>query len=135
MIIGLSTPANIFAKGPEVVKCMQRSLLDCFRQARDTSHNQNSSDNINAVDLFRQLQAVEERTELVIMALSKKLARALSIKPEDIDEGLPLHAFGVDSLGAVELRNWIARDSAADIPLFDIAGGRTIAATGDLTTT
>lgn len=86
MIIGLSTPATIFAKGPEVVKFMQRPLLGCFRQARGTSHNQNPSDNINAVDLFRQLQAVAERTELLIMALSKKHARVLSIKPEDIDE-------------------------------------------------
>ncbi|KAI1145696.1 hypothetical protein F4825DRAFT_457243 [Nemania diffusa] len=38
-------------------------------------------------------------------ALAGRLARSLGIKPEDVDVGKPLHAFGVDSLVAVELRN------------------------------
>ncbi|ESZ94756.1 polyketide synthase [Sclerotinia borealis F-4128] len=134
IIIGLATPADILGEGLEAVEFMQRPLFAYFREVRGISHSCNSPDSFNAVELFRQLQSAEERTAVVVMALSKKLARALSINPEDIDTDQPLHAFGVDSLVAVELRNWIAKDFAADIPVFDITGGRTIAAIGELVT-
>lgn len=58
----------------------------------------------------------------------------MSIEPSDVDVEQPLHAFGVDSLVAIELRNWIAKQFAADIPVFEFMGGRAVAAIGDLVT-
>lgn len=69
---------------------------------------------------------------MVEVLFNMKLARALSIQSSDIDIDQPLHTFGVDSLVAVELRNWIAKQFAADVPVFEIMGGRTVAAIGDL---
>lgn len=59
----------------------------------------------------------------MVRALTTKLARALSISADDIEQGKQLGAYGVDSLMAVELRNWIARDFGANIAVFEIMGG------------
>ena len=51
------------------------------------------------------------------------MSKALSIPPEDIDTSKPLHAYGVDSLLAVELRNYFAKEMEADLAIFDIMDG------------
>lgn len=66
-----------------------------------------SSNAINFAALFRQSNSTKKRAQLIADALAKKLSRALSMQAEDIAENKPLHAHGVDSLVAVELRNWI----------------------------
>lgn len=53
--------------------------------------------------LFRRAKTHEERLVVVAQALQRWLARALGIESEDIGMGKPLHAYGVDSLVAVEL--------------------------------
>jgi acyl carrier protein len=56
----------------------------------------------------------------------------MSIAPEDVELGKPLSSYGVDSLMAVELRNWIRRDFGAPVAVFDIMGGVPIRAVGEL---
>ncbi|KAK8095752.1 Lovastatin diketide synthase LovF [Apiospora kogelbergensis] len=51
---------------------------------------------------------------------------------EDIDTVRQLSDYGVDSLMAVELRSWLSRDFSADITVFDILGGASIAMIGQL---
>lgn len=62
--------------------------------------------------------------------LVRKVSKALSIPPEDIDANKPLHAYGVDSLLAVELRNWFAKELNADVAIFDIMAGSSFAGVG-----
>ena len=47
---------------------------------------------------------------------------------KNMDE--PIQTFGVDSLQAIELRSWFAREFAADIPIFAILGEETLASIG-----
>ena len=47
---------------------------------------------------------------------------------DDIDISKPLHAYGVDSLLAVELRNYFAKELSADVAIFDLMGGPSIGA-------
>ena len=63
-----------------------------------------------------------EASSVVSDALVKKIAKALSIPGEDIDTSKPLHAYAVDSLLAIELRNWFAKEFTADVAIFDIMG-------------
>ena len=70
----------------------------------------------------------DDTATVVVGGLLQQLARALSMAVEDIDVSRPLHVYGVDSLLAVELRNWFARVWKADVTVFDITGQASIAA-------
>ena len=71
---------------------------------------------------------------IVVESRARKLARALSIPPEDVDADKPLHLYGVDSLVAVEIRNWITSQFAADMPVFELMSGKSILAIAQLVT-
>jgi hypothetical protein len=53
-------------------------------------------------------------------ALTRKLADMFSLPIAEVDPSLTLASYGVDSLVAVELRNWLAGTAGADTSIFDI---------------
>ncbi|KAI4602940.1 polyketide synthase [Pestalotiopsis sp. 9143b] len=133
IVMGLGTPVDFLTQSLEVPEIMERPLFAHFSQT--TSSEQTDSDNAagdNLTRMFRQAATAEERAKIAAQSLAGKLARALAIEAPDVDVGKPLHAFGVDSLVAVELRNWIAKEFSADVPVFEIMGGRTVEGIGEL---
>ncbi|KAK7754515.1 Type I Iterative PKS [Diatrype stigma] len=71
-------------------------------------------------DLLGEAPSLREAEAHVLEALKQKLARALMMSIEDLDAKRPMSAYGVDSLIAVELRNWLSRDAAVELPVFEI---------------
>ena len=71
-------------------------------------------------EAFISSESLAEAVGVVEMALVAKLAKALFISPEDINVEQPLHAYGVDSLTAVEVRNWVMKELKSDISILDI---------------
>jgi hypothetical protein len=67
-----------------------------------------------------------ETETIVLEALLEKLSRILSVEAADLDSASPMHAYGVDSLVAVELRTWMKKDIGSDISVFEITGGQSI---------
>ncbi|KAI1349204.1 polyketide synthase PksD [Xylaria sp. FL0043] len=134
MIMGLETPASLLARSLEPPEVLGRPLFARFSQlpGRSVSNSDATADAIDATRLFCQAESVAERALVVVGALAKRLARTLSIKLEDVDTHQALHAYGVDSLIAVELRNWLIKEFAADVPVFEIVSGKTIEAVGEL---
>ncbi|KAK6192927.1 hypothetical protein LQW54_012976 [Pestalotiopsis sp. IQ-011] len=133
IIMGLGTPVDFLTQSLEVPEIMERPLFAHFSQT--TSSEQPDSDNTagdNLTRMYRQAATAEERAKIAAQSLAGKLARALAIEAQDVDVGKPLHAFGVDSLVAIELRNWIAKEFSADVPVFEIMGGRTVEGIGEL---
>jgi aryl carrier-like protein len=57
---------------------------------------------------------------LVIDALADKTAAIFKSNAADIDPSRTLSSYGVDSLVAVELRNWLASSLKAKVSIFDI---------------
>jgi acyl transferase domain-containing protein/NADPH:quinone reductase-like Zn-dependent oxidoreductase/SAM-dependent methyltransferase len=62
----------------------------------------------------------EQAVQLITAAMMQRLASLMMIPEADIDAGRPLSAYGVDSLVAVEVRNWIAREMAVECSVFDV---------------
>ena len=62
----------------------------------------------------------EEARTVVLDALLLKLSRVLSIDAAQLDAAQPLHAMGIDSLVAVELRSWLAKALAVDMTVLDL---------------
>lgn len=50
----------------------------------------------------------------------KKLSEMFLISEKEIDTSMPMAKYGVDSLVAVELRNWLVPRARADISIFDL---------------
>ncbi|RYP74561.1 hypothetical protein DL769_003988 [Monosporascus sp. CRB-8-3] len=58
--------------------------------------------------------------------LLEKLSKVLMIPLAELNSALPMSAYGVDSLVAVEIRNWIFREMKVDMPVFELQGGASL---------
>ena len=63
---------------------------------------------------------VRDAVAIVESALRSNVAAAMTASPDDIDVERPLYSFGVDSLKAVEVRNWIFKELRCDVSVFDL---------------
>jgi acyl carrier protein len=132
MVMGLETPASLLARSVEPPEVLQRPLFARFSQLPGRSASSSDGTAVDAAQLFRQAETMAERAQVVVEALSKRLARTLTIKLEDVDTHQALHAYGVDSLIAVEFRSWLGKEFLADVPVFEIVSGKTIESVGEL---
>lgn len=126
MMVGLETPAGLAANGTDVPALLQRPM---FRYMHGMGIDETMSAD-GAADktanwsvAFANASSLAEANEAVVEGLTHKLSKALSIQPVDIDTSRPLHSYGVDSLLAVELRSWFAKEFKSDVAVFEIMGG------------
>ncbi|KAK3356311.1 hypothetical protein B0T25DRAFT_602696 [Lasiosphaeria hispida] len=70
-------------------------------------------------ELLRKSASREEAHAHVLRAVKAKLAGLLMITVEDIDPGRTMSFYGLDSLIAVEMRNWIASEVEATVAILD----------------
>jgi aryl carrier-like protein len=64
--------------------------------------------------------APAERRGLVQVLIRDKVARVLGTTPERLDDDRPLLQLGLDSLMAVELRNWIEGELQVNLPIVEL---------------
>ncbi len=130
IITGLETPASLKAKGLEEIFWMSRPLFRILRQMDKFSSASSlkgaSSKIADNADLFRSANSPTARGIIIAQAIVKKLSASLCMPEEDIETGQPMHAYGVDSLVAVELRYWFSKEFKAEVAVFDILGGNSI---------
>jgi acyl transferase domain-containing protein/NADPH:quinone reductase-like Zn-dependent oxidoreductase/ubiquinone/menaquinone biosynthesis C-methylase UbiE/acyl carrier protein len=70
--------------------------------------------------------APEHRKEILLGFLRDKVARVLGSTPDKIDLAKPLTDIGVDSLMAVELRNWIEGELRVNLPIAELMQGPSV---------
>lgn len=75
---------------------------------------------------LKQAESLGQVVELVCDALVMKIAKLLTITIEDVDRKKPVVAYGLDSLVAVELRNWITSELEANVPLMELMNSPSI---------
>ncbi|KAI1332330.1 hypothetical protein F5Y16DRAFT_420447 [Xylariaceae sp. FL0255] len=132
ILLGLLTPADFLSHGQTVPQTHDQPLFKPFSHIVGETTTPGSQVIEDAATLFRLAKETDERGQIVIRALSAKLARAMSISADEVEASKPLSSYGVDSLMAVELRNYIEREFQARVAVFDIMGGVPIATIGDL---
>ncbi|KAI1357546.1 hypothetical protein F5Y08DRAFT_352231 [Xylaria arbuscula] len=124
LVIGAMTQQHRHAMGLGPTAVMMRPFYAGFSQLpdEDPAHEKISTKDEaqSQALLFRQSKTVDERAEIISRMLARKLAVALAISTEDIELGQPLSHYGVDSLMAVELHNWIRHDLQASISTFEL---------------
>lgn len=136
VITGLGTPkqaADRSSGGRDVPWVRKRTFRHLLASAANGSSKETTSHaNVTYGMAFRDAQNAEERAAAVMAGVMHKLSCALSIPAQELDTAKPLHAYGVDSLLAIELRNYFAREFRADVPIFDIMGAPSLEAVGAL---
>ena len=75
---------------------------------------------------LKQADSLELAVELICQALIEKLSSLLTITTEDVDREKPVVAYGLDSLVAIELRNWITVELEASVPLMELMSSPSI---------
>jgi NADPH:quinone reductase-like Zn-dependent oxidoreductase/SAM-dependent methyltransferase len=134
ILLGPVTPADIRNQGEEPPPILSRPLFMGFDdlQSRELALAQNQPSHVTPAARFRRADTDEERIDVVVETLVAKIARALAVAVPDIDTSKPLFEYGVDSLVALELRNWLVKEFESDIAVFDMMGGISIAGIGGL---
>ncbi|KAJ6031693.1 Acyl transferase/acyl hydrolase/lysophospholipase [Penicillium herquei] len=136
ILFGLRTPADHFTRGNTPPALLNRPLLSTFSYIPDSGASAEQDPlKKKAIDpaiLFQQSTDPSERQQIFLRALAVKLAGSMSISPDDVVSSKPLSTYGVDSLMAVDLRNWIGTTFGATIAVFDIMGGVSLAKIADL---
>ncbi|KAK4508479.1 hypothetical protein PRZ48_002218 [Zasmidium cellare] len=68
----------------------------------------------------------EARKSILQEALVKKISSMLMVSPDEVQPEKSITDLGLDSLVAVELRNWIVRELDANLPVMDIVACATL---------
>ncbi|KAI4721978.1 hypothetical protein E4T48_01732 [Aureobasidium sp. EXF-10727] len=68
----------------------------------------------------------DKAVECVFQAFRGKLATIMQLSPDGITAEQPLMDVGIDSLVAVEIRNWFMKELGVPVPVVKILGGDTI---------
>ncbi|KAI0138627.1 putative polyketide synthase [Hypoxylon sp. NC0597] len=138
VVLGLGLPANIMSQGMEPANWTYEPMFANLHQMTTTII---ASDNLGAPtntgsDLIEQVansKSLSEAADILANSLATKLSAIFSMPQEGFDPNQPLHTYGVDSLIAVELRNWFIKNLKVDLAIFEILGGATATTLGRVT--
>ncbi|KAI0474774.1 reducing type I polyketide synthase [Xylaria cf. heliscus] len=75
-----------------------------------------------------QSKTAEEAATAVQQAIVTKVSDMFVLEASDINPSLPLSEYGVDSLVAVELRNWLVPSARIEMSIFDLLGSPSLTA-------
>ena len=126
VMVGVDVPAALKPRNIDPPSFMQRPPFRLFYNMDSGSAVEKSSDQsnitVNAVKLISAAGSIAEAGSIISDSLMQKLSRALDVPLEHFDSSKAMHTYGVDSLVAVELRNWFAEAFDADVAIFEIMG-------------
>lgn len=105
-----------------------------YEAARGTLGSSSQSDGLS-VPLHVTWSAAsskEEALKVCYEALAAKLAQVLVLSLEDIDPSITVVSLGLDSLVAIEIRNWIAREANANVQVLELLSGGSLMALAEI---
>ncbi|KAG0652505.1 Reducing polyketide synthase [Hyphodiscus hymeniophilus] len=81
---------------------------------------------------LRNASSIEAAEGLVYAGLVEKVSAILMIAKDEIDGRQPIAAYGLDSLVAVEIRNWITRETDASLQVLELLSSGSLIALSQL---
>ncbi|KAK0624155.1 hypothetical protein B0T14DRAFT_583400 [Immersiella caudata] len=69
---------------------------------------------------FRAAKSDEEAAAIAAQGILQKLSEVLTISVENLDAARNITSYGLDSLTAIELRNWIAKELRANLQILEL---------------
>jgi hypothetical protein len=81
---------------------------------------------------LKQASSARDAEALVYSGLVDKVSTVLMIVKDEIDGRQPIAAYGLDSLVAVEIRNWITRETEASLQVLELLSSGSLIALSQL---
>ncbi|KAJ4415838.1 Type I Iterative PKS [Gnomoniopsis sp. IMI 355080] len=81
---------------------------------------------VSVTNALKFAESLEVAAEVIRDALVKRLSRTMRIPVAEIDVGKPIHVYGVDSLVAMEVRNYLASECGSEISVLEIMGNKSM---------
>lgn len=75
--------------------------------------------------------SLAEAAEMASKALAIRVAGLLGSSEDSIELQNPMDSYGLDSLSAIHVRNWVGKMFSVDMPVFEILGGTTFMDAGE----
>ncbi|KAL4911017.1 hypothetical protein BDW74DRAFT_172471 [Aspergillus multicolor] len=128
VLVGLNTPRGLAAEGREIPVLLNRPLFSGTWSIVDSSVSPTTNAAEDAggnVDILRQLTIItsmQDAADIIAESLMQRLSKAIGVPLKNLDASKPMNQYGVDSLVAVELRNWFKWKLDADIAVFEMMG-------------
>ncbi|KAI0190176.1 putative polyketide synthase, partial [Xylaria flabelliformis] len=128
IVMGLDIPGDIIARGMEPSAWAREPLFLNLSQITGSGEplNPGSGTEANSEgELGNRVKCAAspaDAANILAEGIAGRLCRILSLSPEEFDRGRPVHMYGVDSLIAVELRNWFLRTLKVEVAVFEILG-------------
>jgi hypothetical protein len=98
---------------------IQDGKFTSLRNMAQGTHS-NTGTSISLSNELQKAAGMMSTIDIICDAMVDKLAKLMMVPALDIDPGKPLSTYGVDSLVAVEVRNWMAKEMAVEVSVFEI---------------
>jgi hypothetical protein len=126
IVTGLPLLTELREKGMEEPEWMTRPLFRALYQTVSSTSpdvpNSVTPGRHHSVDFSTAFStlSMSELATLVTSQLAARLSKILSIPVEDFVFERPVIGYGLDSLAAVEVRNWFEKELKVDITIFEV---------------
>jgi KR domain/Phosphopantetheine attachment site len=87
-----------------------------------------STANVSLSSALKAAKDYKQATELVSEELMTKVSAVLMFPREEMDASKPIVVYGLDSLVAIEIRNWITRELEASLQVLELLTSSSITA-------
>ncbi|TGJ79410.1 hypothetical protein E0Z10_g9357 [Xylaria hypoxylon] len=133
VITGIQLPVMIARAGREIPEVLHRPLFRAMHQivpkGSDTTATITNKVH-NFAGLIKEAVSLEAAGEVVAEALKAKLCKILGLEVQERTINEKMDSFGVDSLIALEVRNWLAKEMRAEMAVYEILGDVKLIDTG-----
>lgn len=101
---------------------------------KDVSHAQASGATSDLIAELRSVSEPDAAVDVICQAILGQLSKVIALPVERLNASENLNTYGVDSLVAVELRNWIGAYLQANVPLLVLRGTGSIKELAEIVT-
>ncbi|PWY90616.1 putative polyketide synthase [Aspergillus sclerotioniger CBS 115572] len=127
VLVGVEMPSAVMAKGLDLHHSIRRPIFShLFRMGvYGVSNEPNNGATYVGIDRPAALKAASSQDDAVALVTEwtvTKVSQILGLSASDVESSKPIHAYGIDSLVAVDLKNWFERDIGANFTVFDLMG-------------
>ncbi|USP78512.1 polyketide synthase PKS9 [Curvularia clavata] len=120
IITPLTLPADLRAMGIVAPLGSTRPIYHYLDTLPARVSSNIDADKSRPSHLLSEAKSLAHATDIIVEAIQSQLSSLLVVSKDDIDSQKAIYRYGVDSLVAVEMRNWFSKAVGADVSTADI---------------